>query len=311
MELTTDRRRRWKRLAVVVSCLLTTAVVLFAANWIDDSGGASNHDHERETSSNKITGERRIHRSGVNDEATPPGRMQRLKGSSSNHIAVGDKFAAGHRSMHFIIGYKNKKTKKVTKFRKTVKKKKKGMIVAKGTKKKAKQAATPPPPPINKKPKPKPKPKPPAPKVTAPSGGIKPSGRKPGKKPKGKPFRPGKQSNKSKDKPAGGGGGGKPSGGCNKESDEYKKCCKGWDKPNFNEGCISVGCRTEDCPRFALSTITAHTGHLCTSEKQKRCCLGNTRPDFEEFCLDLGCAMAACIHHVERDHLLKIGHGET
>ena len=345
----TNRRRRWKRSSVVAACLLTTVVVLFARSWIDDvhemrpmrprSGGASSH--ERETS-NKITGERRkTNRTGVN-EATPPGQMQRVnKGSSGNQIAVHDMFAADHRSMHFILGYQKKKktTSKLTTKMKTKKgNKKKAQTFL--TKKKTKTAAKSPP--TNKQ----------KDKVAAPLGGSKAAGRKPsnnkpnGKpskpKPNGKPSKPGrKPSNNSMDKP-GGGGGDKPSSQCSESSSEYKQCCSAWDKPYFNDRCISVGCRTEDCPYHALASmtthmdssymspshpfdfseststgnegtpITAHTGGLlCTSEKQKRCCLGNTRPDFQEYCLNLGCESTTCIHHVERDHLLKASHDRT
>ena len=378
----TNRRRRWKRSSVVAACLLATVVVLFARSWIDDvhemtpirprSGGASSH--ERETS-NKITGERRkTNRTGVN-EATPPGQMQRVnKGSSGNQIAVHDMFAADHRSMHFILGYQKKKktTSKLTTKMKTKKgNKKKAQTFL--TKKKTKTAAKSPPTnkqkdkvaaplggskaagrkPSNNKPngkpsKPKPNGKPSKPgrkpsnnKPKGKPSKPKPKGKPSKPKPKGKPSRPGrKPSNKPKGKP-GGGVMGKPK-RCSESSSEYKQCCSAWKKPSFYSRCTMLGCRTEDCPRFALASmtthmdssymspshpfdfseststsnegtpITAHTGGLlCTSEKQKRCCLGNTRPDFQEYCLNLGCESTTCIHHVERDHLLKASHDRT
>ena len=358
----TDRRGRRKRSVVVVmACLLATVVVLFAANavWVplhDEhemrprSGGASSHDHEREESSNnKITGgRRRVNRSGVN-ETTPPGQLQRLKGSSNQIAVQRGMFAADHRSLLKKVK-KVKKTKKVAKLAKKVKKEK-------ATKKKAKTVAASSPRPNDE---PKSKSNTSSGKSASSSafsgngskGGSKPSkpGRKPsnnkpkGKpskpKPKGKPSRPGrKPSNKPKGKP-GGGVMGKPK-RCSESSSEYKQCCSAWKKPSFYSRCTMLGCRTEDCPRFALSStathldsyisppnpfdfigststgdegapITAHTGGLlCTSEKQKRCCLGKTGPDFQEHCLDLGCETTACIHHVGRVHLLKKFHHRT
>jgi len=354
----TDRRGRRKRSVVVVmACLLATVVVLFAANavWMPlhdehemrpQSGGANNHERE---SNNKITGGRRVNRSGVN-EATPPGQLQRLKGSSNQIAVQRDMFAADHRSLLKKVK-KVKKTKKVAKLAKKVKKEK-------ATKKKAKTVAASSPRPNDE---PKSKSNTSSGKSASSSafsgngskGGSNPSkpGRKPsnnkpkGKpskpKPKGKPSKPGrKPSNKPKGKP-GGGVMGKPK-RCSESSSEYKQCCSAWKKPSFYSRCTMLGCRTEDCPRFALASmtthmdssymspshpfdfseststgnegtpITAHTGGLlCTSEKQKRCCLGNTRPDFQEYCLNLGCESTTCIHHVERDHLLKASHDRT
>ena len=235
------RPRRWKRSSIVMACLLTTAVVLFSASWKDDgnekprSGGVRNHDH----ANMMIGGRRRVtNQTGV-IEATPPGRKLRLKGSSGQ-IPGQDMFAAGHRSMHFISGYKTKKTKVVKKKKKM---KKQGMLIVKGRKKKKKKKAKrypkkvvivedrdpeviyiykskkqrpPRPPPRPLPPRPPPRPRPPPPR---------------------------------------------PDRGCPYNSDRYWQCCDSWRDPDFNNACIQVNCRTEDCPT-SMTTIHHVEPHL-------------------------------------------------